>query len=183
MSTKSKFLGNSPGNYNNNRGSSPDGSNNPRQRNRGKVARTNTSSASSKFVGLNQSDLKGIVIDHSIDHCIPGSQRFDVMFYKAAKIAAGKIDPDLSGPMRTLEDLVTIDFEATLPDLTRAKKQVERKRYKNDDLQKMFPMLFRQLSSGITKKLKSLDDWKTIEAANNMLSLMRNLQEICYRDN
>eukprot|EP00536_Pseudo-nitzschia_multiseries_P008209 jgi/Psemu1/19893/gm1.19893_g len=120
-------------------------------------------------------EMKGIVIDHSVDHKTPVSQQFDV-FYKAAKIAAGKMNPDLQKPMRTLEGLTKENFTIVFPDAEKwtnngvvgvhkkepysrlwieeqkgIKKRV--KRYE-EDLKKIFDIMHGQLSSGITEKLK-----------------------------
>eukprot|EP00536_Pseudo-nitzschia_multiseries_P019231 jgi/Psemu1/59605/gm1.59605_g len=157
-----------------------------------------------RFQGQDQTEMKGIVINHSIDHKTPISQQFDT-FYKAAKIAAGKMNPDLRKPMRTLKGLTEDDFTIAFPDAAKwtdnnvvdvhkkelysrlwieeqkgVKKRI--KRYK-EDLKKMFDIMHGQLSSGITEKLKAKDDWTSTEEQVDTLKLLKYLKELCYRDN
>eukprot|EP00536_Pseudo-nitzschia_multiseries_P016434 jgi/Psemu1/46208/gm1.46208_g len=58
-----------------------------------------------------QVDMKGVVMDRSIDHRIPPvSQQFDT-FYKTMKIVAGKTNPDLAKPgVRTLIGLTITNY-------------------------------------------------------------------------
>eukprot|EP00536_Pseudo-nitzschia_multiseries_P018401 jgi/Psemu1/55423/gm1.55423_g len=69
----------------------------------------------SRFQGQDQTEMKGFVIDHSLYHKTPMSQQFDI-FYKVAKIAAGKMNPDLRKPMWTLKGLMEEDFIIAFPD-------------------------------------------------------------------
>eukprot|EP00536_Pseudo-nitzschia_multiseries_P014916 jgi/Psemu1/40559/gm1.40559_g len=121
-----------------------------------------------RFQGQDQIEMKGIVINHSLDHKTPISQQFDT-FYKAAKIAAGKMNPDLRKPMRTLKGLTEEDFTIAFPDAENRlwieeQKGIKKrtKRYE-EDLKKMFDIMHRHLSSGITEKLKAKDDWTLTE--------------------
>eukprot|EP00536_Pseudo-nitzschia_multiseries_P012196 jgi/Psemu1/31192/gm1.31192_g len=167
------------------------------------IPNTRGTTTSSQFQGQDQTEMKGIVINHSLDHKTPISQQFDI-FYKAAKIAAGKMNPDLRKPMRTLKGLTEEDFTIAFPDAEKwtdngvidthkkdlysrlwieeqkgIKKRI--KRYK-EDLKKMFDIMHGQLSSGITKKLKAKEDWTATEEQANTLKLLEYLKEICYRD-
>eukprot|EP00536_Pseudo-nitzschia_multiseries_P002592 jgi/Psemu1/5813/gm1.5813_g len=123
----------------------------------------------------------------------------------AAKIAAGKMNPDLRKPMRTLKGLTEDDFTIMFPDADKwtnngvidthnkelysrlwiegqkgIKKRI--KRYE-EDLKKMFDIMHGQLSSGITEKLKAKEDWTATEEQADTLKLLEYLKEICYRDN
>eukprot|EP00536_Pseudo-nitzschia_multiseries_P010160 jgi/Psemu1/25199/gm1.25199_g len=106
----------------------------------------------------------------------------------AAKIAAGKMNPDLQKPMRTLKGLTEEDFTIVFPDTEKwtdngvvdskgIKKIV--KQYE-EDLKKMFDIMHGQLSSGITEKLKAKEDWTAAEEQAGILKLLKYLKEICY---
>eukprot|EP00536_Pseudo-nitzschia_multiseries_P007375 jgi/Psemu1/17844/gm1.17844_g len=200
MDAKAKTSNNGGGNH---PGKQKEGD---RQRQRGhrNSPKTRRSAHSSKFQGQDQTEMKGIVIDHNIDHKTPVSQQFDA-FYKAVKIAAGKMNPNLRKPIRTLKGLTNEDFTIAFPDAEKwinngvvdvhkkelysrlwieeqkgIKKRV--KRYK-EDLKKMFDIMHGQLSSGITEKLKAKENWTAAEEQADTLKLLKYLKEICYRDN
>eukprot|EP00536_Pseudo-nitzschia_multiseries_P018180 jgi/Psemu1/54455/gm1.54455_g len=103
------------GNNNPNDGS---GDRPPRHRNRGAKGTNNSASTSSGggsnpcFQGQDQTEMKGIVIDHSIDHRTPVLQQFGT-FYKAVKVAAGKLNPDLAKPIWTLIGLTTANYSVS----------------------------------------------------------------------
>eukprot|EP00536_Pseudo-nitzschia_multiseries_P002311 jgi/Psemu1/5275/gm1.5275_g len=58
----------------------------------------------------------GIVVDHNTDLKNLISKQFEKFYYKAAKIAAGKMSPDLSKPMQTLTALMDADNTVESPD-------------------------------------------------------------------
>eukprot|EP00536_Pseudo-nitzschia_multiseries_P018636 jgi/Psemu1/56556/gm1.56556_g len=63
-----------------------------------------------------QMDIKGVVINHSIlDHRTPVSQQFDT-FYKAVKVAAGKLNPNLVKPIQTLIGLTNAGYSVDFPE-------------------------------------------------------------------
>eukprot|EP00536_Pseudo-nitzschia_multiseries_P017800 jgi/Psemu1/52590/gm1.52590_g len=192
-------VNNPTGGYGNNK---RNGDQLPRNRNCNK---NNTTSAfnttGGKFQGQDQVGMKGVVINHSIDHKSPILQQFDV-FYKAAKFAAGKINPDLSKSMHTLVGLTDADYTLELPGtsqwttggvgdthkqemysqiwLEEKKNHCKDKKSYEEDLKKICSVMYEQLSLGITKKLKAKEDWKTVEDTPDALQLLTHLKEICY---
>eukprot|EP00536_Pseudo-nitzschia_multiseries_P013547 jgi/Psemu1/35544/gm1.35544_g len=62
-----------------------------------------------------QMDMKGVVINHSIDHRTSVSQQFDT-FYKAVKVAAGKLNPNLVKPIQTLIGLTNPGYSVDFPE-------------------------------------------------------------------
>eukprot|EP00536_Pseudo-nitzschia_multiseries_P009719 jgi/Psemu1/24059/gm1.24059_g len=189
------------------------GANNPRkqkdsdrQRQWGQRNSLNTQglTPSSRFQGQDQTEMKGIVIDHSLDHKTPISQQFNT-FCKAAKIASGNMNPNLGKPMPTLKGLTEENFTIAFPDAEKwtnngvvdlHKKELysrlwvkeqkgikKRAKQYEEDLMKMLDIMHGQLSSGITEKLKAKDDWTAVEEQANTLKLLEYLKEICYRDN
>eukprot|EP00536_Pseudo-nitzschia_multiseries_P008472 jgi/Psemu1/20491/gm1.20491_g len=123
----------------------------------------------------------------------------------AAKIAAGKMNPDLQKPMRILEGLTEEDFTIAFTDAEKwtdngvvdvhkkelysrlwikEQKGIKKwvKRYE-EDLKKFFDIMHGQLSSGITEKLKVKEDWTAVEGQADTLKLLKYLKEMCYRDN
>eukprot|EP00536_Pseudo-nitzschia_multiseries_P000944 jgi/Psemu1/2146/gm1.2146_g len=138
---------------------------------------TQGTTPSSRFQGQDQTEMKGIVIDHRLDHKTPISQQFN-MFYKAAKIAAGKVNPNLQkpricslclmptphwysralytkGPHAGGFPIAFLDAEKWTGNGVGDKRV---KRYK-EDLKKMFDIMYGQLSSGTTEKLKAKGNW------------------------
>eukprot|EP00536_Pseudo-nitzschia_multiseries_P009670 jgi/Psemu1/23941/gm1.23941_g len=201
MDPKAKANNNGAGNST---GRQPDGDRQQQRGRRNNSPSTRAATTHNRFQGQDQTEMKGIVIDHSIDHKTPVSQQFDT-FYKAAKIAAGKMNPDLRKPMRTLKGLTEEDFTIAFPDTAKwtendivdvhkkelysrlwieeqkgIKKRI--KRYE-EDLKKMFDIMHGQLSSGIMEKLKAKDDWTSTKEQADTLKLLMYLKEICYRDN
>eukprot|EP00536_Pseudo-nitzschia_multiseries_P005765 jgi/Psemu1/13439/gm1.13439_g len=136
----------------------------PRHCNRGTKGANNGASTSggggsnSRLQGQDQTDMKGVlVIDHSIDHRTPVSQQFDT-FYKAVKVAAGKLNPDLAKPIRTLIGLTNADYSVDFPEEDIHKKEMysrlwleekkerskDRKKYESD-LKKFFAINNQQI--------------------------------------
>eukprot|EP00536_Pseudo-nitzschia_multiseries_P006767 jgi/Psemu1/16036/gm1.16036_g len=182
----------------------------PRHCNQGAKGTNNSASTSAgggsnpRFQGQDQTDMKGIVIDHSIDHRTPVLQQFDT-FYKAVKVAASKLNPDLAKPIWTLIGLTTADYSVDFPEASlwtkggvedthkkemysrlwleeKKERSKDRKKYESD-LKKLFAIMFGQLSTGITERLKVKPDWKHIVDDANALKLIKHLKEVCYRDN
>eukprot|EP00536_Pseudo-nitzschia_multiseries_P007726 jgi/Psemu1/18566/gm1.18566_g len=122
-------------------------------------------SYTSRFQGQDQTDMKGVVIDHSMDHRTSVSQPFDT-FYKAVKVAAGKLNSNLAKLVQTLTGLADTDYSdihkkeiySQLWLEEKKEQSKDRKKYKSD-IKKLFAIIYGQLSIGTTKRLK---DWKTI---------------------
>eukprot|EP00536_Pseudo-nitzschia_multiseries_P003515 jgi/Psemu1/8005/gm1.8005_g len=159
------------------------------------------------FQGQDRVNMKGIVIVHNIDHKVPTiiSQQLNV-FYKAVKIVAGKIKP---GPLKTSSyshwPHRHTDYTVNFPDASewttdemvdthkkemysqlwleeKMERRKDKKKYE-EDLKKLFAIMYGQLSSGITEKLRAKTDWKTIVDESNALKLLEDLKEVCYRYN
>eukprot|EP00536_Pseudo-nitzschia_multiseries_P012803 jgi/Psemu1/33179/gm1.33179_g len=77
-----------------------------------------TPTTARRMLTTNLGDMKGIMIDHIIDHKVPAiSQQFDQFYNKAAKIAAGKLNPDLNKIMWTLKAETEVYLEADMPEI------------------------------------------------------------------
>eukprot|EP00536_Pseudo-nitzschia_multiseries_P016322 jgi/Psemu1/45756/gm1.45756_g len=128
----------------------------PRHRNQGTKGANNGVStfggvgSNPQFQGQDQTDMKGVVIDHSIDHGTPYIHKKEM--YRCLWLEEKK------------------------------ERSKGRKEYKSA-LKKLFVIMYGQLSTGITERLKVKPDWKTIIDDADALKLIKHLKEVCYQDN
>eukprot|EP00536_Pseudo-nitzschia_multiseries_P001602 jgi/Psemu1/3663/gm1.3663_g len=181
-----------------------------RSRNRNRRGNTtNTTSGTNsnstgeqKFTGLDQDELKGIIVDGS------KSTQYDKL-YEGLKIAGGKKNSKVKTTLINLTPLTEDDFlppmpspadytvlgtrgeEVIDPDKKRLLEELwikkgERSAKKYDqydeDLKSLFSTTEGQLSPEVKQHLKTNESWATVEDAQDTISMLKLLREYCYRD-
>eukprot|EP00536_Pseudo-nitzschia_multiseries_P014537 jgi/Psemu1/39067/gm1.39067_g len=163
---------------------------------------TPTPPAGRKFTGLDQDELKGIIVDGS------KSTQYDKL-YEGLKIAGGKknskvkttlinltllTEDDFLPPMPSPadytvlgtrgEEVIDPDKKRLLEELWIKKGERSAKRYDQniEDLKSLFSTTEGQLSPEVKQHLKTNESWATIEDAQDTLSMLKLLREYCYRD-
>jgi hypothetical protein len=159
-----------------------------------------------KFVGLNQDELKGVVIT---DDChTPASQQYDKL-HEAVVVAGGKNNRYVGTSIRGYKKLtkgaflpampnpsdytITTDTGTTenltkkrlLEELWKDEAKSAGKRYVayEDALGQLFTVIIGQLDSGVKEALYSTDLWEDIEFESNTITMLKALRDLCYKEN
>eukprot|EP00536_Pseudo-nitzschia_multiseries_P006869 jgi/Psemu1/16328/gm1.16328_g len=155
-----------------------------------------------KFSGLDQDELKGIVID--------GSKLVQYnKLYEGLKIVSGKKNSKVRTTLINMEPLTEDDFLPTMPSpadytvlgvrgaevIDPGKKRLlkelwikkgKRSAKKYDqyvvDLKSLFSTTEGQLSPKVTQHLETNESWTDVEDDQDTLSILKLLREYCYRD-
>eukprot|EP00536_Pseudo-nitzschia_multiseries_P013228 jgi/Psemu1/34482/gm1.34482_g len=163
---------------------------------------TSTSNGERRFTGLDQDELKGIIVDGS------KSTQYDKL-YEGLKIAGGKKNSKVKTTLINLTPLTEDDFlppmpspadytvlgtrgeEVIDPDKKRLLEELwikkgERSAKKYDqyveDLKSLFSTTEGQLSPEVKQHLKTNESWATVEDAQDTINMLKLLREYCYRD-
>lgn len=172
-------------------------------KNNGNRSKNSNSNSSVKFVGLNKDELEGIVICESMP--TPTAQQFDAL-YEALIVYGGSRNSKVKTSLRKMKYITKDEFHPPKPDQAKYKdedgntdtvlqsaymeiwkKECEdsNKAYRKyrEAIENLFETIKGQLGLEIKNNLKSFDDWEQIDEDNDTIGLIKNLKELCYRDN
>ena len=167
-------------------------------------------SSGKKFAGLNQAELKGIVITDDVN--IPTSQQFDTL-YEALIVYGSTKNSHVATALRRLKAVTQDDLMPKKPNKEDYTKVVEsddgtlntveddtmrnalmsvwaeeaklaKKQYiaYAEDLRKLFGSIQGQLDHGVKEQLKSDGGWDKMAIESDTIALIKKLREVCYRD-
>ena len=159
--------------------------------------------ASTKFVGLNKDELEGIVICESMP--TPTAQQFDVL-YEALIVYGGSRNSKVKTSLRKMKYIEKDDFRPPKPaqskyedkdgkintvlqsvymDIWKKECEESNKAYRKykESIDNLYETIKGQLGLEIKNNLKTFHDWEKIDEDNDTIGLIRNLKELCYRDN
>ena len=162
-----------------------------------------------RFQGLNQAELKGVVI--ADDANIPTSQQFDTL-YEALIVYGSTKNSHVATALRRLKEVTQEDLmpdkpnesnymkttvvdgsEQTIKDTTMRnalmsvwaeEAKLAKKQYiaYAEDLRKLFGSIQGQLDHGIKELLKSDSEWEQMSINSDTIGMLKKLRELCYRD-
>eukprot|EP00536_Pseudo-nitzschia_multiseries_P018686 jgi/Psemu1/56796/gm1.56796_g len=156
---------------------------------------TSTKCSPDRFVGHNQTDLKGILIPEDAT-----AKHYNELKDRLETLGGSKYIPQVGSSIKHLVQFKRKDFAPTKPTAAEYSmpvpglKEILMDTYKEElkkkanewiqyqrDMEKLYRLALSQIDDGMKAKLKALNSWKAIDNSKCIVALLKAVQDLCFQ--